>query len=130
MMRSDLCGPAGKRARNDAARCYELRADTAVSRGASRPAHLQGSRTCPRTKGDRFMFRTTRVAAFVIGSLYFSAFGGAEKLLAQEWPQWRGPNRDAKASGFHAPAAWPKDLSKKWSVPVGNGVATPALVDG
>lgn len=50
--------------------------------------------------------------------------------LAQEWPQWRGPNRDAKASGFQAPADWPKTLTKKWQVKVGDGVATPALVDG
>jgi outer membrane protein assembly factor BamB len=47
---------------------------------------------------------------------------------AQDWPQWRGPNRDAKATGFAAPATWPTELKKKWSVPVGDGVATPALV--
>ncbi len=45
-----------------------------------------------------------------------------------DWPQWRGPNRDAKATDFTAPATWPKELSKKWKVPVGNGNATPALV--
>lgn len=49
---------------------------------------------------------------------------------AQDWPQWRGPNRDAKATGIHAPATWPKTLTKKWQVKVGDGVATPALVDG
>jgi outer membrane protein assembly factor BamB len=48
--------------------------------------------------------------------------------VAQDWPQWRGPNRDAKATGFHVPATWPKTLSKKWQVKVGDGVATPALV--
>ncbi len=47
---------------------------------------------------------------------------------ADDWPQWRGPNRDAKASGFKAPAGWPKELSKSWKVAVGDGVATPALV--
>lgn len=45
-----------------------------------------------------------------------------------DWPQWRGPNRDARATGFKAPAAWPKELTKKWRVTVGDGVATPALV--
>src|SRR5947209_5872488 len=49
-------------------------------------------------------------------------------LVAADWPQWRGPNRDGKAAGFDAPATWPKELTKKWSVPVGDGVATPALV--
>jgi outer membrane protein assembly factor BamB len=56
------------------------------------------------------------------------AFGVAGLGHAQDWPQWRGPNRDAKATGFTAPAAWPKELHKKWSVPVGDGVASPSLV--
>ena len=47
---------------------------------------------------------------------------------AQDWPQWRGPNRDGKVTGFSAPAIWPKELTKKWNVTVGDGVATPALV--
>jgi outer membrane protein assembly factor BamB len=46
----------------------------------------------------------------------------------QDWPQWRGPNRDARLTGFTAPATWPKELTQKWKVSVGNGVATPALV--
>jgi outer membrane protein assembly factor BamB len=37
-------------------------------------------------------------------------------------------NRDGKAAGFHAPANWPAELAKQWSVPVGDGVASPALV--
>src|SRR5262249_29704555 len=47
---------------------------------------------------------------------------------AQDWPQWRGPNRDAKATGFTAPTTWPKEPTRKWQVKVGDGVATPALV--
>src|SRR5689334_6941222 len=49
---------------------------------------------------------------------------------AQDWPQWRGANRDAKASGFKAPATWPKLLNKKWQTKVGDGVASPALLGG
>lgn len=49
---------------------------------------------------------------------------------AADWPQWRGPNRDAHAADFKAPAAWPKELTRRWSVPVGDGVATPALAGG
>lgn len=48
--------------------------------------------------------------------------------LAQDWPQWRGANRDAKVTGFTAPKTWPKDLAQKWKVAVGAGDATPALV--
>jgi hypothetical protein len=29
-------------------------------------------------------------------------------INAQDWPQWRGANRDAKVSGFEAPKTWPK----------------------
>ena len=47
---------------------------------------------------------------------------------AQDWPQWRGANRDAKVAGFTAPKEWPKELTQKWSTPVGVGDATPALV--
>lgn len=47
---------------------------------------------------------------------------------AQDWPQWRGANRDGKVSGFEAPKSWPKELAQKWKVEVGTGDATPALV--
>jgi len=47
---------------------------------------------------------------------------------AQDWPQWRGPNRDNKVTGFTEPKEWPKELTKKWKTKVGEGDATPALV--
>src|SRR2546422_531974 len=47
---------------------------------------------------------------------------------AADWPQWRGPNRDNKVEGFIAPATWPKELTKKWTVKVGYGDASPVLV--
>ncbi len=62
-------------------------------------------------------FRTLLVLSFCAGS-----------LQAQDWPQWRGPNRDGKAASFAAPKTWPKELTKKWKVAVGDGVATPSLV--
>ena len=52
----------------------------------------------------------------------------ASCLFAQDWPQWRGPNRDGKASGFKAPRQWPSELTQKWKKTVGSGDATPALV--
>jgi len=48
--------------------------------------------------------------------------------FADDWPQWRGLNRDGKATGFKAPPTWPKDLTQKWKVAVGIGDSTPALV--
>ena len=52
----------------------------------------------------------------------------ASCLFAQDWPQWRGPNRDGKARGFKAPRQWPSELTQKWKKTVGSGNATPALV--
>ena len=49
-------------------------------------------------------------------------------VFAQDWPQWRGSNRDGKASGFTAPLKWPKELTQKWKTTVGSGDSTPALV--
>jgi outer membrane protein assembly factor BamB len=63
---------------------------------------------------------------FLFASLCLSVLATA--LQAADWPQWRGANRDAKVTGFTAPATWPKELTKKWSVDVGEGDATPALV--
>jgi outer membrane protein assembly factor BamB len=47
---------------------------------------------------------------------------------AQDWPQWRGPNRDNKLTDFAEPKSWPKELTKKWKVTVGIGEASPVLV--
>jgi outer membrane protein assembly factor BamB len=53
---------------------------------------------------------------------------GTGGLRAQDWPQWRGPDRDGRVTGFFQPKSWPKDLALKWKVSVGEGVTTPALV--
>jgi outer membrane protein assembly factor BamB len=55
--------------------------------------------------------------------------GTVTALSAQDWPQWRGTNRDGKVTGFKAPDKWPASLTQKWSVTVGLGDSTPALVD-
>jgi outer membrane protein assembly factor BamB len=49
-------------------------------------------------------------------------------VSAQDWPQWRGPNRDNKVVGFVAPATWPATLTQKWKTEVGAGEASPLLV--
>jgi outer membrane protein assembly factor BamB len=71
------------------------------------------------------MTRASRRVGIIVGCLTF--FVGSV-TFGQDWPQWRGPNRDAKATGFAAPQTWPKSLTQKWKVKVGDGVATPALV--
>jgi len=49
-------------------------------------------------------------------------------LFSQDWPQFRGINRDSKVTGFKAPSAWPAALTQQWKVKVGTGDATPVLV--
>src|SRR5437762_2868606 len=71
------------------------------------------------------MKKGNRIVGFVFNFLVLAI---ASCAFAQDWPQWRGPNRDAKAASFKAPKTWPKELTQKWKVAVGEGVATPALV--
>ncbi len=49
-------------------------------------------------------------------------------LYSQDWPQFRGIGRDAKVTGFKAPASWPGQLTQLWKVKTGTGDATPLLV--
>jgi outer membrane protein assembly factor BamB len=63
--------------------------------------------------------------AAVAGGMILMSVG---QVLGQDWPQWRGPNRDGKVSGFTAPEKWPTTLTEKWRTTVGLGDATPALV--
>ena len=52
----------------------------------------------------------------------------APVAAGQDWPQWRGPNRDGAVTSFSAPTSWPEGLTKQWKVDVGLGYATPLLV--
>ena len=53
---------------------------------------------------------------------------GPAVVLAQDWPQWRGPDRDAVVSNFDVPSSWPDALTQQWSLDVGLGYASPVLV--
>lgn len=57
-----------------------------------------------------------------------SPIGLAGQPLTQDWPQWRGPNRDGSVSGFRDPSPWPETLKQQWRIEVGLGYATPLLV--
>ena len=56
-----------------------------------------------------------------------SAVGLLHFAQAQDWPQWRGPNRDGVTSGFTAPAVWPKAPKQLWKTPVGSGYSSPIV---
>ena len=53
----------------------------------------------------------------------------AQDWRAQDWPQWRGPNRDGEMR-FNEPKVWPEKLTTKWKVPVGEGYASPIFAGG
>jgi len=46
----------------------------------------------------------------------------------QDYPQWRGRNRDGAASAFVEPTSWPDTLTRRWKIEVGEGYATPLVV--
>jgi outer membrane protein assembly factor BamB len=69
--------------------------------------------------------KTMTVKGVLVGCALLLGACGAS---AQDWPQWRGPNRDNKVAGFTAPKAWPKELTEKWHAKVGDGVSSPVLV--
>ena len=52
----------------------------------------------------------------------------ARVAAGQDWPQWRGPNRDGAVTSFSEPTSWPEGLTEQWTVDVGLGYATPLLV--
>ena len=48
--------------------------------------------------------------------------------LSADWPQWRGPDRDGRVDSFEAPEEWPANLTKGWSIEVGEGHSSPVIV--
>jgi outer membrane protein assembly factor BamB len=49
-------------------------------------------------------------------------------LLAADWPEWRGPHRDALV--FEEPKSWPEKLKLKWKTEVGIGHSSPITAAG
>ncbi|MCA9189434.1 MAG: hypothetical protein KDA99_27605, partial [Planctomycetales bacterium] len=71
------------------------------------------------------MNRQITLAAAIVVAFTLQMVGIAS---AQDWPQWRGINRDGRALGFKTPGSWPQQLKQVWKVAVGDGVATPSIV--
>ena len=75
------------------------------------------------TRRQRFAAAAALAAMLVPGAF-------ASTAAAQDWTQWRGPDRDGVASAFDVPASWPDALRKQWTVEVGSGYATPLVAGG
>jgi len=48
---------------------------------------------------------------------------------AQDWTQWRGPNRDGAVPAFREPKTWPERLQTVWKQDVGLGYSNPVVVE-
>jgi outer membrane protein assembly factor BamB len=51
----------------------------------------------------------------------------ASEGSAQDWPQWRGPNRDGVIASLTGPKSWPERMKTVWKVEVGIGHSSPIL---
>ena len=62
----------------------------------------------------------------LLGIIVF-IFSGVQ---GQDWPGWRGENRDGQVEGFILPKVWPGQLTKVWQQKVGLGDASVSFVAG
>src|SRR5215475_442466 len=54
-----------------------------------------------------------------------TAIAAIQTVSAQDWTQWRGPNRDGVVKDFVVPAIWPEKLKLVWKTEVGSGYSSP-----
>ncbi len=69
-----------------------------------------------------------RALAIVAG--FYLVLVGSHRAFAQDWPQWRGPNRDGIVTGVRSPSAWPEQLKLQWKTPIGGGFSSPVVSGG
>jgi outer membrane protein assembly factor BamB len=69
-----------------------------------------------------------RIRVGVAAALIVGGAAADAQQATTDVPQWRGQRRDGAASGFVAPAAWPKELTSRWTVEIGDGYSTPIVV--
>jgi outer membrane protein assembly factor BamB len=74
------------------------------------------------------MNTTSRMLSRTVLKLLLGAALASQICLAQDWPQWRGPNRDGLATSFIPPKVWPDKLKTIWKVQVGLGHSSPIVV--
>ena len=60
-------------------------------------------------------------------AILFAAIAAIQTVSAQDWTQWRGPNRDGVVKDFVAPAPWPEKLKLIWKTEVGSGYSSPVV---
>src|SRR5687768_5768863 len=75
-----------------------------------------------------FFMRATMKCELLFGLITVSS---VNFVLAGDWPQWRGPNRDGQpAAGSPAVSSLPRELKPVWRLPVGPGFSSPVVARG
>jgi outer membrane protein assembly factor BamB len=54
----------------------------------------------------------------------------ASSASAQDWTQWRGPDRDGMIPTAVVPRQWPASVTRGWFVEIGEGYSSPVVVNG
>lgn len=67
------------------------------------------------------MWRTALLCSVLVGIICISS------AQAQDWNQWRGPNRDGIVTSFTPPAVWPERPKQVWKVAAGSGHSSPIV---
>ena len=72
-----------------------------------------------------------RFPAIIWTSAVIFGLSGSIGLRADDWPQWRGPNRDGVYSETGLLESFPAEgLKVRWRVPVGWGFSSPVVAQG
>ena len=95
-------------------------------RSARNDARRRLTKNTKRTGSQIFMTITRCLTLYLSAGLFTLA--ASSYSSAQDWPQWRGPNRDGVVASFAAPKVWPEKLKTIWKVPVGIGHSSPVVV--
>ena len=74
------------------------------------------------------MIMKTQFRKPLVAAILFLVIAGVAG--AQDWPQWRGSNRDGVVAGFVAPKTWPDQLKQTWKINVGEGHSSPVVAGG
>jgi outer membrane protein assembly factor BamB len=62
--------------------------------------------------------------------LFLAAASLTQPQADRSWPEWRGPGRAAVVNAGQVPARWPASFNRAWTVPVGEGYASPVVGGG
>jgi len=68
-----------------------------------------------------------RLISLFVACIFVTASVGT--ISGQESSGWRGDNRDGTVKDFNTPEKWPDKLNQEWQIKVGEGDASPVLLN-